>query len=103
MKKETKIFWASFGADGLKAGELTEIPKTFSELESDIFDKLSESTKQCEIRIKHGDGSGHLARYEKRGKTWVRTFADNIVPDWFPWFFLGLIVLMFIILAIFMR
>lgn len=45
-------------------------------------------------------GSGHFRNYTKQGQVWIRTYSDNLVPNWFPWFFLGLICLMFVGLTV---
>jgi hypothetical protein len=101
-----KINWLVRNADGSseKEGEWEEPGDSIKipEVESKVFKKVADVDFEAKYLLVRGRWGGRLARgagfvahYEKQHETWVRGYCNNIVPTWFPFFFFGLIVLVF--------
>jgi len=73
------------------------------DLEREMFAKVAALDVEVEylyVRASRPDGSGWIGWYKKSGDVWVRTLNENIMPNWFPWFFFGLIGLFILFLII---
>jgi hypothetical protein len=76
---------------------------TLISLETKLFldvKKVCPDAIGISLRVSYQDGSGKLCHYEKRGESWLRTLAENIVPTWFPFVFFGILGLLLLILFI---
>lgn len=83
---EGKILWQLKDANGTRhSGEKPAVSDTkWTEVEADIFEVTKDfNPTWLGIKCEMPDGSGSLREYEKNGAVWVRTFADNILPQWF--------------------
>ncbi len=61
----------------------------FDQIEAHVLPLVPKNATRLRIEFVREDGSGRKAIYHQRSPgLWVSVWADNIVPHWFPLFFL---------------